>query len=560
MYMQTQHQQAGGGTGLALGSVLRNRYKVSAMIGISGFEITYKAWDKQESRDVAIKEYCPQQLMSRANGISDYMLLDEYNDEYNFGLQKFMQEAKSLSAFNGDDNIVTVYEYFEENATGFMIMEYLSGLSLKEYMERHGGTVSEEMMVHISFSVIEALEAIHAAGMVHRDLSPESIFICDDNKVKLVDFGAVEMDTHHENLSSTIMLKPGYAPVEQYASGNKTGPWTDIYALGATLYYMTTGQRPVDAPARVVQDELKAPRTFNKRIPRPLNSAIMKAMSIRKEDRYESAVAMAQDILEGQELQTEAPEQKPGKEKESKTEKLPQDAERTYAPSWKSAQENAQPGREQKQTFKLADAKSAAMKNHSFMLANAEQSGILTAEDRPDIPLPPIKVKKKKQKKDPFRESKHTKLVYELVVIAVIIVVLVPIVKIGIDKLKHGTGKGIRIANECVNSSETDTKMNRKWFTGGTTRCYHFEITGVPASKNLSVRYVVKTPGVKDREGILGLVEENTMQLIVVEPAAEDNEAEGTETVEIYDAESDRKIGTISRAIQESAFQTDEDD
>ena len=163
MYMQTQHTQAGGGTGLALGSVLRNRYKVSAMIGISGFEITYKAWDKQESRDVAIKEYCPQQLMSRANGISDYMLLDEYNDEYNFGLQKFMQEAKSLSAFNGDDNIVTVYEYFEENATGFMIMEYLSGLSLKEYMERHGGTVSEEMMVHISFSVIEAVEAIHAA-------------------------------------------------------------------------------------------------------------------------------------------------------------------------------------------------------------------------------------------------------------------------------------------------------------------------------------------------------------------------------------------------------------
>ena len=137
--MQTQHTQAGGGTGLALGSVLRNRYKVSAMIGISGLEITYKAWDKQESRDVAIKEYCPQQLMSRANGISDYMLLDEYNDEYNFGLQKFMQEAKSLSAFNGDDNIVTaingVYTDSNRDVVG---VEYVNAAGIVSKTPFHG--------------------------------------------------------------------------------------------------------------------------------------------------------------------------------------------------------------------------------------------------------------------------------------------------------------------------------------------------------------------------------------------------------------------------------------
>ena len=556
MQTQTQHTQTGG-TGLALGSVLRGRYKVSAMIGISGFEITYKAWDKQESRDVAIKEYCPQQLIGRANGISDYMLLDEYNDEYNFGLQKFLQEAKSLSAFTGDVNIVTVYEYFEENATAFMIMEYLNGLSLKEYMERHEGTVSEEMMVHISFSVIEALETIHAAGMVHRDLSPESIFICDNNKVKLVDFGVVEMDTQHENLSSTISLKPGYAPVEQYASGNKTGPWTDIYALGATLYYITTGTRPLDAPTRVVQDDLKEPRAYNKRIPRPLNKAIMKAMSIRKEDRYESAVQMAQDIMDGVQIEaqqdsSDTPAQAPSDAP------LASKEERSFGPTWQTAKEQPKQRPQEKQTFKLADAKNAAIKNHSFMLANAEQSGILTAEDRPNVPLPPVKVKKKKEKLDPFRESRHTKLVYQLVLIAVIIVVLVPVVKLCINKIKHGTGKGLRLERVCANLSETDEKANRTWFKPGETRYYHFEITGMTDDKNLSVKYVVKTPGERDRDGILGIVEENTMLYIPVEGRDSEDAKEGTEVVEIYNAETDKKIGSISREIQESAFSTDD--
>ena len=550
--MNRGSSKAHGGTGLALGAVLKDRYKVSAMIGISGFDITYKAWDRQESRDVAIKEYCPQQLVSRANDIADYMLLDEYNNEYNYGLQKFLQEAESLSRFQNNDNIVTVYEYFEESSTAYMVMEYLSGLSLKEYMERHDNRVSGEVMVHISFSVIEALEAIHSAGMVHRDLSPESIFICDDNKVKLVDFGAVEMDAHRENLSSTIRLKPGYAPVEQYASGNKTGPWTDIYALGATLYYMTTGVRPVDAPGRVVQDELKEPRAINKRIPRPLNRAIMKAMSIKKDDRYDSAVQMAEEIMEGVQPETEATgAAEQGEAAEPKlTNKLDSSAaaqNRPTGPTWKPAEEKPH----EKQTFRLADAKNAAIKNHSFMLAQAEQSGVLTAADR-TVPLPPVK--KPKEKKDPFRESKHTKLVYELVLIAVIIVVLVPIVKIGVNKIKHGTGSGTRLERVCANLSETDEKSNRTWFKPQEDRYYHFEITGVPEGKQISAKYILKTPGERDRDGIIGIVEENTMLVVPVPGSGKEDPDTGTETLEIYNADTDKRIGSISRQLQESAF------
>ncbi len=548
-----------GGTGLALGEVLRDRYKINAMIGISGFEITYKAWDKLDAKDVAIKEYCPQELLSRASGQADYMLVEEYNDEYTYGLQKFMQEAKSLAAFKGNDNIVTVYDYFEEGYTGFMVMEYLNGLSLKEYMERRDNKVSEEMMINVSFSVIEALEEIHTAGMVHRDLSPESIFICDDNKVKLIDFGVVEMDTSRENLSSTIVLKPGYAPVEQYSGGNKTGPWTDIYALGATLYYITTGTRPVDAPSRVFSDELKEPRKINARIPRALNRAIMKAMSIKKEDRYPSAVAMAQDIMEGDAGTGEKPQAEEKTEPaplsavelgdsmlQSPGEKLNAKLEFTPAQEQKPASEASQ---RPKSAFKLADAKSRAMENHSFMLAHAEQSGVLTAQDRlpeakPVVTSEQLRKQREQKKEYKKRDERAIRVLYRFMTIIAVLFLFIPLALYGINRAL-GKKTGVRLENVCVNASETDLVTSRKKFSPSEKRYYHFEIEGLKDTQMMTVIVKIQSPGDKPREHIIGLVDNDYQGFVEVTYDGSEDFEGGTEIVEVYDADSKKLIGTM---------------
>ena len=522
------------GIGLGLGYVLRDRYKINALIGINGFEITYKAWDKKETRDVAIKEYCPQELVNRANGLTDYMLLDAYNNEYNYGLRKFMQEARSLSAFKGNNNIVTVYDYFEEGDTGFMVMEYLNGLSLKEYMERCDSKVSEEMMIHVSFSAIEALNDIHSAGMVHRDLSPESIFICDDKKVKLIDFGVVDNDMAHENLSGTIVLKPGYAPLEQYASGNKTGPWTDIYALGATLYYITTGTRPLDAPSRVETDELREPKEINARIPDPLNRAIMKAMSIRKEDRYDSVVKMAEDIMDG-DLQTTG-----------LTEKLTSEPDTTSAAEQKVTQKK-------KQALRLAGAKDLAMKNHSFMLANAEQSGILTSADK----LPTVRVKttaelrmeKEKKKEHRRRNEKALRTLGRFLIWVAILFIVIPSGYFAVKRVLRNNN-GIRLESVRVNASETDFQTSRKKFTPGEDRYYHFRVGGLTKGETVTLIAKVHTPGKKTEEKILGVVDKDFKGVILVMGSESDESFESeTEKVEIYDSTHNRLIGTMKCEI-----------
>ena len=163
-----------------------------------------------------------------------------------------------MAKFSQHANIVNVYDYFEANNTAYIVMEYMDGISLKDYLKKMGGKVSPAAALEIIRPVMEALKAIHAEGVVHRDISPDNIFILKNGQVKVLDFGAARLSVGDEEKTLSVVLKPGYAPPEQYRSKSRQGPFTDIYALGATLYRMLTGMAPEESVDRLVDDQDRA--------------------------------------------------------------------------------------------------------------------------------------------------------------------------------------------------------------------------------------------------------------------------------------------------------------
>jgi serine/threonine protein kinase len=201
--------------------------------------------------------------------------------------QKFLEEARLLASLN-HPGIVKVYDFFEANNTAYMVMEYLRGKSLAKLVEERGGALSEKEAVGYILKVCEALDVVHKAGYLHRDIKPENIIVCGDGRVVLIDFGAARAYMAGKTGRMTVILTPGYAPLEQYAEQAKRGAYTDIYALGATLYYLLTGQVPVSAADRFSGVELKSVREINGRVSRQVEEAVMKAMAMRVEERPQS--------------------------------------------------------------------------------------------------------------------------------------------------------------------------------------------------------------------------------------------------------------------------------
>lgn len=165
------------------------------------------------------------------------------------GAERFYEEAKLVSRFNGNPNIVAVHEFFYENDTVYFAMEYLSGHTLKEHIQKQG-TLNAGQVLYIAQNVSNALMAAHSASVLHRDISPDNIMLCDNGEVKIIDFGAARQVVAEHSQSFSVILKPGFAPLEQYRKKGKQGAWTDIYSLGATLYYALTGEIPDDPMSR----------------------------------------------------------------------------------------------------------------------------------------------------------------------------------------------------------------------------------------------------------------------------------------------------------------------
>ena len=284
---------------LPLNSLLQNRYEIKAIIGAGGFGITYLAWDTVLEKNTAIKEYFPNGLVSRTENRKIEVYLQEQSDEYQQGKERFLREARELTRFSNCKNVVSVFDFFEANNTAYMVMEYLQGTTLKNYMEQKGGRIEESMAINVIFTLMDTLEIVHSAGVIHRDIAPDNVYICSDNTVKLLDFGAAKQAMTGEMKSASVILKPGYAPVEQYTKSGKIGPWTDIYAFGAMIYHMMTGVRPVDSVERTLGDQLPSPRQYNPQINPAMEKVILKAMAVRAEDRYQTINEMRQDYLTG---------------------------------------------------------------------------------------------------------------------------------------------------------------------------------------------------------------------------------------------------------------------
>lgn len=290
------------------GVILKERYKIEEVIGAGGFGITYRAWDPLLQSYVAIKEYYPSGIATRSADSSKVCVpVGQEQREYHRGRIRFLKEAQDVARFQSEPNIVSIYDYLEENDTAYMVMEYLQGCTLKQYIREHGGRLDTDHILHICLSVLDALAVVHKAGMIHRDISPENIFICEDLTVKLIDFGAAKQVYLDGEQTMSVVLKPGYAPPEQYAKKDKQGPWTDIYALGATLYFAATGEKPEESFGRVLEDTIKPVCEVNPEIPRAMSQVIMRAMSVKIEDRYQTVEAMREALLagEGQNAQME---------------------------------------------------------------------------------------------------------------------------------------------------------------------------------------------------------------------------------------------------------------
>lgn len=290
------------------GVILKERYKIEEVIGAGGFGITYRAWDPLLQSYVAIKEYYPPGIATRSADSSKVCVpVGQEQREYHRGRIRFLKEAQDVARFQSEPNIVSIYDYLEENDTAYMVMEYLHGCTLKQYIREHGGRLDTDHILHICLSVLDALAVVHKAGMIHRDISPENIFICEDLTVKLIDFGAAKQVYLDGEQTMSVVLKPGYAPPEQYAKKDKQGPWTDIYALGATLYFAATGEKPEESFGRVLEDTIKPVCEVNPEIPRAMSQVIMRAMSVKIEDRYQTVEAMREALLagEGQNAQME---------------------------------------------------------------------------------------------------------------------------------------------------------------------------------------------------------------------------------------------------------------
>lgn len=284
------------------GTLLYDRYIVGKVLGYGGFGVTYLGWDGKLEQKVAIKEYLPGEFSTRMPGQSQVTVFNgEKNEQFHDGLRKFVEEAKHLAKFQNEQGIVKIFDSFEENDTAYIIMEYLDGETLTEYLRREK-TIPEDVAVAMLTPVMESLQAVHDEGLLHRDIAPDNIFLTKSGEVKLIDFGASRYATTSHSRSLTVIIKPGYSPEEQYRSRGDQGPHTDVYAIAATLYKMITGKTPPDAMERRAKyenqnkDILEEPHKINKKISPNRENAILNAMNVRIEDRTPDIATFIKDL------------------------------------------------------------------------------------------------------------------------------------------------------------------------------------------------------------------------------------------------------------------------
>ena len=272
-------------------TILAGKYLIGNAIGEGGFGITYIGMDFNLEVKVAIKEYYPQGAAVRDCRTNDSTVWSYSKSTQVFfeeGREKFINEAKTIAKFRNVPEIVGVIDFFRENQTAYIVMEYLDGQTLKQYLKAKGGKIQADELLRMMKPLISSLGKLHAQGLIHRDISPDNIMIMKDGSIKILDFGGARDFASQNGKSMSVLVKHGYAPEEQYRSRGDQGPWTDVYALCATMYRCITGKIPPEALDRLYQDELKPISSFGVNCPKYIEQAISKGLSVRKDGRYQS--------------------------------------------------------------------------------------------------------------------------------------------------------------------------------------------------------------------------------------------------------------------------------
>ena len=285
---------------LRAGTVLNDRYIIGRVLGQGGFGITYLALDTQLNAKVAIKEFMPNDIATRI-GTTVSVAMDTKSEEFAYGAERFQEEARTLAKFIGNPNIAAVTSYFDENDTSYFVMDYIEGISFKTYIANHGGKISVEETLNVMIPVLRALTAVHAEGFIHRDVTPDNIYITKDGIVKLLDFGSARYSIGDKSKSLDVILKVGYAPKEQYIRRSRQGPFTDVYSCVACFYAAITGFLPPEALERLEHDELVPISQCGIDIPEYLDKAILKGLAVQPEDRFQNAQEFL-DAIESQQV------------------------------------------------------------------------------------------------------------------------------------------------------------------------------------------------------------------------------------------------------------------
>ena len=309
-------------------TILAGKYLVGKVLGQGGFGITYIGWDIALERKVAIKEYYPSGHVSRSPGT---LQLTWYSSEPSQaarqdGMQIFLKEARKMVKVENIPGVVRVLDLFQENGTAYIVMEYVQGTTLKTYLQKNG-PMPWEKAKQIFYPVISAMEQVHQAGLVHRDLSPDNLMLTPTGDVKILDLGAAKDLSINSGASSMQVAKSGFSPLEQYVHRGSSGPWTDVYAMAATIYYTITGTLPPNAVDRLACDTLSWAEPGLKLLPAAARDALQKALTVQFKNRTQSMHELEQGLF-SEEAPTFA-----AQKQESAVQKAPTEKHSKSAPS-----------------------------------------------------------------------------------------------------------------------------------------------------------------------------------------------------------------------------------
>ncbi|MDO4165993.1 MAG: serine/threonine-protein kinase [Eubacteriales bacterium] len=285
------------------GTILQNKFFVGNAIGKGGFGNTYVGWNEVLQCKVAIKEYFPTNLTARGeDGVTVSITASDTQGYFQSGLEQFLEEARNVASLQDVKGVVQIYNFFQENGTGYIIMEFLEGMDVKQILRERGNRVDYEWSRRVILTVLHTLREIHKRGILHRDIAPDNIFVTNEGVIKLIDFGAAKSAAAGGERQRAIVLKSGYAPIEQYTRTMQQGPYTDLYAVAALFYRMLTGTKPPSAPDRMRLDRMEPLSAKGIQIPESAEMAITMCLYIDPEYRLQSADEFM-EALDGSDFQ-----------------------------------------------------------------------------------------------------------------------------------------------------------------------------------------------------------------------------------------------------------------